>query len=120
MNKEQVTDWKGNIIKEGDEICVIRTRKNCSFKNFGILYPNMDGTFTHHKVPDIPEEDCWEVIECMRVDKGLRVTSKINGGIGVIIYTREVKHILDFMGSNVILAIKGVSDSPDKTVLPNP
>lgn len=104
-----ITDWKGNVIKEGDEVCFIKIRTGGFFKNFGWMIPNGDGTFTSHTIPDVPDEDCWEVGEYIKIEEGLRYTSKL----GEYTFNQPIS-MLDFcMDSKHILAIKGVSDMKD-------
>lgn len=69
-----VTDWKGNQIKEGDEVCFIRVKTGGYFRNAAFLIPDGKGGHTEHKIPDDPEEDCWIIEECIKIDKGLTYT----------------------------------------------
>lgn len=107
---KKITDWKGNALKDGDEFCFITIRTGEFLKNFEVIIPNGDGTFTSHTIPDEPDEDCWEIGEYIKIwaDKE-----------GELFYTTKNsewtfnQHIsmLNFCGNGKsILAIKGVSD----------
>ena len=112
---KEITDWKGNILKEGDEFCFVKIKTGNSFKNFGMLVHNINGTFKIHTIPNEPDEDCWEVGPYTKVKKdetGLFYT--ITDGEYTV---HQPISMLNFRGSkNHILAIKGVSDMKvDKT-----
>lgn len=110
---KEVTDWKGNVLKEGDEFCFIKIRNASPFKNRSLIFPGgkIDG-LQEIKIPDDPEEDCWEIGEYMKVEKeefGLFYTTKL----GESTIHKHIS-ILNFcLDSNHILAIKGVSDFKD-------
>ena len=103
-------DWKGNIIKDGDEICFIRTKTGGYYKNAGWVVPNGDGTFTTHTIPDEPEKDCWQIGEYVKVwsrDGDLFATTKV----GEYTITQQLSYYLAFKDmTRLVLAIKGVSD----------
>lgn len=103
---KEITDWKGNVIKEGDEVCFIKIRTGGFFKNFSMCIPNGDGTFTTHTLPDEPEKDCWEVGEYIKIEQGLRYTSKF----GEYTFNQPISMLTILMDNKHILAIKGVSD----------
>lgn len=111
---KEITDWKGNVLKEGDEFCFVKIRTGGFFKNSGWVIPNGEGTFTSHTIPDEPEEDCWEVGEYTKVEKG---------DIGLFYTTKEGEYtfhqhisMLNFCGdSKHVLAIRGVSDMKDSS-----
>lgn len=62
----KVLDWKGNEIKEGDEICFIEVKSGGIFTNVHFWIP-----FTGERIPiDMPpEKDCWDVGEYYKVKK---------------------------------------------------
>jgi hypothetical protein len=88
-----ITDWKGNEIKEGMEVCCIRTKRRIN-----IYIPK--------NVPLGPYyEDCWEIDPPMTVgtvDSQLGIISKIGAFFPFDLMAPMDEHFL--------LAIKGVSD----------
>ena len=58
------------------------------------------------KMPDTPEEDCWEVSEYIKVEKDLRYTTKI----GEYTFNQPISMIDFALDKCHILAIKGVSN----------
>jgi hypothetical protein len=108
---KEVTDWKGNVIKEGDEVCFIKIRTGGFFKNFGWMIPNGDGTYTSHTIPDVPDEDCWEFGEYKKVWANKTGKLFYTSVLGEYILHQPIS-MLNFCGdSKHILAIKGVSDN---------
>lgn len=103
---EDVTDWKGNVIKEGDEVCFIKIKSGGIFKNMTWLIPNGDGSFSSRTIEDEPEEDCWAVGEYVLIEKGLVYTSTI----GDYTFTMPISGLTFCIQPGTILAIKGVSD----------
>ena len=110
MVSEIIKDWKGNIIKDGDEICFIKIRTGGFFKNFTVMIPNGDKTFTAHTVDDEPDEDCWQIGDY------IKIWSNENGQLFYTTKNGEWtfhQHfsMINFLGdSKSILAIKGISD----------
>jgi len=100
------TDWKGNVIKEGDEVCYIKIRTGSFFSNLGLLIPDEAGGYTEYKMGEEPEEDCWEVGEYIKIGKGLRYTSTI----GEYTFNMLLTEPAFCIQPGTILAIKGVSD----------
>lgn len=105
-----VFDWQGNLIKVGDDVCFIKIRTGGFFKNAAVMVPNGNGTFTTHKIPDEPDVDCWEIGEYIKIENGLRYTSKL----GELTFNQPIGMLTFLMDSKHILAIKGVSDFKPK------
>lgn len=111
----EVKDWKGNILKPGDEFCYIRVinRQGMSFAGF-IMF-NEDGTTTidtTHVEPKREDQPCWEVSEYHRVDN--KEYYYIKTSFGTI--SSHISMInFDLMGiETTILAIKGISDNKEE------
>lgn len=105
---KDVTDWKGNVIKEGDEVCFIKIRTGENFSNLSLLIPDGEGGFTEYKTEEEPEEDCWEIGKYIKIEKGLRYTVSM----GEYTFNTPISS-LAFFEPNIILAIKGVSDTKE-------
>lgn len=116
---EVVYDWKGNEIKEGHEICLIKIREKESFFGAGIFIPfgpieEYKDDIEPPKQEPIEEKECWEVGRY----------SKVYSSEGVLKYKSEyvldsgwkwvtespISHFSMFSDSNHIIAIKGISD----------
>lgn len=109
IQPKPVTDWQGNMVKAGDEVCFIKIRTGGMF-TAAFLIPDQKGGYTEHNIPDEPETDCWEVGECIKVEEGLRYTTVQ----GEFTFTQPLSLLTFCMDSRHILAIKGVSDKrPD-------
>lgn len=107
---KEITDWKGNVLKEGDEFCFIKIRTGGFLKNGSIIFPDgKGGILKEIKIPEKPDEDCWEVGNYKKVEKGeigLFYTTKS----GEYTFHQHIS-MLNFCGdSKHILAIRGVSD----------
>ena len=106
---KDITDWKGNTRKEGDEFCFIKIKTGNGFKNFGMLVHNIDGTFKIHTIPNEPNEDCWEIGEYYKVlkeNEQLMYITKIGE------YTvHQPISMLEIDKERYVLAIKGISDT---------
>lgn len=109
-----MTDWKGNIIKEGDEICLIRTKDIDYFGRVAWIMPKEDGTYDEIVTKEKPEptKDIWEVGQYHKVftHKG-KLCIKIQCGEWEV--TQGIMGIMVFEPSEIILAIKGVSDTKE-------
>lgn len=111
-----LVDWMGNEIKEGHEVCFIKIKTGGYFRNASFFIPDGSGGHTEHKIPDDPEEDCWEVGEYLKI---------IKDDNGILVYDikgpnysgRQLVCMLGwYVDTKYILAIKGVSDT--KQILP--
>lgn len=104
-----VKDWKGNIVKEGDEICFIQIiKKDC----FGDLYIGLPPHRELIKIKETnPDEFCWEKGEYHKVTllEGHPAFTTTTYGYT---FTRCLSLSMMDM-NNIILAIRGVSDKPD-------
>lgn len=98
-----IKDWKGNLVKEGDEICFIRTK--IVHGRYGMLWPQTGETTWMEQEPD---EDVWLLSSYLRVGLGFLVTQVI----GNCTIQQHLGSLILMNGQpNVILAIKGVSDT---------
>jgi hypothetical protein len=107
-------DWKGNVIKEGDEICLIKTKQIDYFGRMLMLMPEGDGKFTEVVVKEKPDEpkEVWEVGEYATVflkDGRLCVTTDY----GEFKVTQGIDELLIFRTDEIVLGIKGVSDTKE-------
>lgn len=110
MIDDEVTDWKGNVIKEGDEICFIKIKTGGLFTDISlVMLPGGEEI----PIPAEEEKDCWEVEEYLKVERM---------DCGLLGYTRKygewtvtqaitMDEIKFFDTGRFILAIKGVSDT---------
>lgn len=110
--RKEVSDWKGNAIKEGDEICFIKIKTGSGFLSFSIMIPNGDGSYEKIESPAEPEKDCWEVGEYLKVEKEGRYLF-VNSKCGEYTVQQEISLLTFCMSERTILAIKGVSDSKE-------
>ncbi len=110
-NMEAIKDWKGNEVKEGDEVCRILIKKGGLFNNIQWWIPDGKGNTKVVKVPDIPEADCWEVGQYQKVElcNGMLCTTTVTDS-----FTMTSPLSLEFPNDRVILAIKGISDTNPK------
>jgi len=113
MSNEIVKDWKGNIIKEGDEICLIKTKQIDYFGRMEMWIPNGKGykEIVVKEKADPPKE-VWEVGEYATVfskDGRLCVTTKD----GEYTVTQGVNSLLIFRTDEIVIGIKGVSDTKE-------
>lgn len=53
-----VTDWKGNVIKEGDEICWVKIIDRDYVG--GVMFFNLHGDNKYETRDKEPDKDCWE------------------------------------------------------------
>lgn len=110
---EATTDWQGNVIKEGDEICVIQTKKNYMFKKPQSYVPNLSGGFDVIDLFEEPEEDCWIIEESYKVviiNDSLYFTY----AAGEYTVSNSLSIIKIGLDQYHLLAIKGVSDMQPK------
>lgn len=108
-NVKPITDWKGNLIKEGDEICVIRIVDRPMFTNMTLMIPKgLPGEFEAIKspAPDPEPKECWEIDEYKLVMPGLMYESKA----GEFTFHCHISMIHFLLDKDHVLAIKGVSD----------
>lgn len=101
-----MTDWKGNEIKPGMEICFIRVIYRQYFQ-FGVLVPIAPGVHVDHMEDKRPDKPCWEVLESFIVDETLCI-SKTEGNITL---KNPLSWIESGLQDDTILAIKGISDN---------
>lgn len=105
-------DWKGNIIKSEDIIIVVRVKSQ--FKNPKLLIPKLDG---HHQYVNLPEfpEHTWGVGEELLVNE---YGGKLYVAYPKLLSGDTYNFSFDYFNfneeENVILCIKGVSDSKDE------
>lgn len=102
---QPVTDWKGNIIKEGDEVCIIKIVDRPMFSNFGILVPVGGGVRWDSAEAPEPKE-CWIPGEYLKIREGLTYVVNVHDQI----VNSHVSLLTLFLDKDHILAIKGVSD----------
>jgi len=113
---EKIVDWKGNEIKDGDEICFIKFLERDYYGKAGMFMPDGKGGGETHwfKIEPNPDKECWEVGEYLKVEmKGNipYVTTKL----GEYTFTQPISMMLFSMNKDCsILAIKGISDTPEK------
>jgi hypothetical protein len=107
-NPEIIKDWMGNVIDEGMEIVFIQTKK--TYMQFGMFIPLQDGTHKEMYADKIPDEECWEVSEPVKIfkdDGGLRFeTNK-----GEYTFIQPLSMVKFLIGQNTLLGIKGISDT---------
>ena len=100
-----IADWKGNVVKPGDEICLIKIKDKSYFGKMGMMIPGK-GIVWSDKEPE-PDKDCWKVGEYSKVDENLCITTKH----GDYTFTQPISICMEFIDTTcLILAIKGVSD----------
>lgn len=104
----ELTDWKGNAIKPGDEIVFVRVK--ALFSQVGMFVPTgKRGEFEHRHVADLPEH-VWELGD----------THEVVEKEGVLFYKVETETLTyyfqvwsPFQNPAVITCIKGKSDSEE-------
>lgn len=110
----ETKDWKGNIIKEGDEICLIKTKQVDYFGKAAWLIPQGDKTFKEVVVKEKadPTIDVWEVGEYATVfSKDGRLCITTNDGEFEV--TQSVNQLLIFRTDEIVIGIKGGSDTKE-------
>ncbi len=102
-----VTDWKGNEIKEGMEVCIIQT--------------NTDNYFRDSKtgLPFTPIVDCWDIktylVESKNGNLVINTTTKgANEAEGYTFHFSNPISMLTWTSKNCIIAIKGISDNEEE------
>lgn len=107
-----MNDWKGNEIKEGYEIVVIRTRRVF----WGTYF------YDHNKDKEVcivkpSEEEIWEPWKPMRVFKDERGELCVKEELITDTYhawcTHTLKELTVWFDGTTIIAIKGLSDKKD-------
>lgn len=104
----EIKDWKGNEVKDGDEICFIATKKNYMFSTGYWLVPGDPPQKIPMDLP--PPEDCWIVGDYHKVFimHGELYTTITSGNFTL---TDALVNTLLFVDRRyTILAIKGISD----------
>jgi hypothetical protein len=109
----EVKDWKGNILKEGHEFCIVKVidRQTISFAGFAIF--NEDGTTTldtTHAEERRPDKPCWIPGEWYLAGKCIHTF--IIDGYTISISLSSLNFDL-YERDDVILVIKGLSDSKE-------
>ncbi len=111
----EIKDWKGNVIKEGDEICVITTKIKDYFGKTAFYMPQKDGSYKQVVVKEKPEltKDVWVVGNYQTVYNcnGMLCTKHEVGGD--IFYHSLYTSILFSDPDCYIIGIKGVSDTKE-------
>lgn len=102
--EKPITDWKGNIIKVGDEICIIKVIDREYFRFNGIF---IGGKFIENTEPPKPNTECFEVGEYITVEPNLMYTTKI----GEYTFHQHLSMLNFAVDSCHIIAIKGISDT---------
>ena len=100
-----ITDYLGNEVKSGMEICFIRVVDRQQFRFMGIY---VGGEKFGEEEPIRPDKSCWNIGEYINVETNLTYTKEIGG----YTFTAPISMLIfstDF--STHILAIKGVSDN---------
>ena len=106
-------DWKGNDIKAGDTIVLVRTTP--MFKNLGWMIPKGKGKFYFYKSEIQPPEHCWEPSEYQTKEHEGKIY--YTSGKSKDRYTHWM--ILDeftlkfWLQTHTLICIKGVSDSEE-------
>jgi hypothetical protein len=108
---EVITDWKGNIVKVGDEVCLIKIKDIKPQSE--IWYPGfagVEGVHTVGVVQEREETDCFEVLWYAEV-------IEVRGEPGIMVtmnnspYPDTLRDVLMwYLDSRHVLGIKGVSD----------
>lgn len=100
-----ITDYLGNEVKCGMEICFIRVVDKQQFRFMGCM---VGGEMIGTPEPERPDVPCWEVGKYINVEFGMNYTENING----FELTAPISMLIFGTDFNThILAIKGVSDS---------
>ena len=110
----ETKDWKGNIIKEGDEICLIRTKYIDYFGKASMCIPQEDGSFKEIVVKEKPNptKDVWEVGEYYKVFlKEGRLCIMVKYDDWEV--TQGIEGMMYFEPSEIVLGIKGFSDTKE-------
>lgn len=110
-----MTDWKGNEIKEGDEICLIKFLQKDWVGRSGFYVPQGNGSFKEVVVKEKPEPDkeVWEVGAYYLVHnrKGLLC---ITEEVGEHKITSAINQLMFFLDEKCFqIGIKGVSDTKE-------
>jgi hypothetical protein len=106
-----ITDWKGNEIKPGMEICLIKVIDRHTMV-FGMLIPLPDGGHKEYKEEKRPDSPCWEVGNYYLIDENFSYLAEDKADLTL----RVSIHFIDFsMDKRThILAIKGISDNREE------
>jgi hypothetical protein len=106
IKQKPVYDWKGNLVKAGDEMCIITVKKR--EVRCGLMFPN-----GFNIEPEIgPEEDCWIVgdyVKLWSVDNGNLFYTTLWGEFTIHQDVSMYTIMLD--SKRQVIAIKGVPDS---------
>lgn len=113
---QKITDWIGNEVMEGQEICLIQFKRIAYFGNVSFLIPNGNGGHTEIKSDKPPkeDEDCWEVGEYRKVYL-LQGLPYISVKVGKYTFEQPLTMMVNFDidKRTTILAIKGISDNKE-------
>lgn len=110
-----MTDWKGNIIKEGDEICLIKFLHKDWIGRSSLLVPQEGGSCKEFVIKEKPESDkeVWDVGDYYLVHN---INGKlcITQEIGDCKITTPINQLMFFRDETCFqIGIKGVSDTKE-------
>lgn len=117
---QPLTDYKGNVIKEGDELVSIKVRTGQGLVPHGLYFISDDekeNVFVEYEKE--PERECWEIYDSIKIEvlKGsgqLGYCKEVICGGNPKVECENLFMYLFFMESyNHIFAIKGVSDNKE-------
>lgn len=102
-----ITDYLGNEVKDGMDICFITVIDKQQFRFMGYM---IGGEMKGSLEPERPDKPCFEKGEFYHLNNGLNYTKKHGG----ITYTAPLSMLTFGQQPTQILAIKGISDTEEQ------
>lgn len=111
----EVLDWKGNVLKNGDWFCVIKVIDRQTMRFSGMMFLNGDGSITMdrtHAEPIRPDRPCWEVGKYYEIHNNCYIIESSDGTIlmlGISMLNFDL-----YKDDRFIIGIKGISDKKEE------
>ena len=107
-----MTDYKGNEIKPGMEICAVKIIDRQMFRG-GVLIPVVPGVaHIEHWEDKRPDRPCWEPGEYYKVNDSMCIQKNVSSGEYEFTCTIRIDDMIVGLEKELyVIAIKGISDT---------
>lgn len=123
MNMEEIKDWKGSVIQEGDTVLKVRVKNMDAGMSFCLIEIEVGSGKPFKQITEkikVPERDIWEIAEEIFIkpmtgkDDNMVVMSFMKPYVETTLLCADM-HLS--CNHNEILCIKGKSDSEEEYYL---